>query len=240
MKVSVLIIAHNESEHIASCIESLLKQTCKPDEIVVVNHNSTDATGEIARRHPVTVLDHQGPRGSVYARIHGLESVSSDAILCIDGDAVAASDWVEVMTNLLEQEGMAMVGSWIRMRGTWYAALGSLWWHFTCPSRGYKATDYLWGASFGIPRSQREFAIRALEKGRELSERLSLAYNPDDYWLALYLHERGKLEVTNKTWVLAHAKETTNWQSFIRGVTAAGIRMKMQRFIRENGLPKIA
>ncbi|MBU2103620.1 glycosyltransferase, partial [Patescibacteria group bacterium] len=75
MKTSVLIIAHNESKHIAGCIESLLSQTMQPDEIVLINHNSTDATGEIARKYPVTVVDYEGPEGSVYARIKGFETV---------------------------------------------------------------------------------------------------------------------------------------------------------------------
>lgn len=51
MKISVLIIAHNEGLHIAECIASILNQSKKPDEIVVIVHNSTDKTLEIVRNY---------------------------------------------------------------------------------------------------------------------------------------------------------------------------------------------
>ncbi len=52
MKISVLIIAHNESTHIAQCIESIITQSCLPDEIICIVHNSTDETANIARKYP--------------------------------------------------------------------------------------------------------------------------------------------------------------------------------------------
>ena len=239
MKTSVLIIAHNEGTHIGECIESLLSQTVQPDEIVLINHNSTDATGEIAGKYPVTVVNYEGPKGSVYARIKGLEVVSGEYILCIDGDSVAASNWVEVMTGMLAKEGMVMVGSWVRMTGTLYFFLGSCYWHFMCMSKGFRATDYLWGASLGIVAREQDTAIKALKEGITLTSKLALPNNPDDYWLALFMSTRGNLEVTNKTWVKAHAKESNSWQGFTRGIVARGIRRRVHRFLEREGLPKL-
>lgn len=237
MKTSVLIIAHNESRHIGACIESLLAQTEKPDEIVLINHNSTDSTGDIARKYPVTVIDYVGPKGSVHARIKGFEVVQGDYILCIDGDSVAAKNWVEVMTNLLAKDGMVMVGSWIRMTGTLYFLLGSIYWYFVSPSKNFKATDYLWGASLGLHSCDRKVIIKALQQGLELTNKLKLAYNPDDYWLALFMSVRGNLEVSNKTWVKARAKEANSWQAFRRGLVARGIRQSIHDFLARNGVP---
>ncbi|MBU2103760.1 glycosyltransferase, partial [Patescibacteria group bacterium] len=208
-------------------------------EIVLINHNSTDATGEIARKYPVTVVDYEGPEGSVYARIKGFETVQGEYVLCIDGDSVAANNWVEVMTGMLAKDGMVMVGSWVRMTGTFYFLLGSCYWYFVCVSKGFRATDYLWGASLGLATRERDSIIKALKEGITLTSKLGLPCNPDDYWLALFMSQRGNLEVTNKTWVKAHAKESNSWQGFTRGIVARGIRRTIHRFLSREGLPNI-
>ncbi len=58
-RISVLVIAHNEETHIAECIDSILSQSQKPDEIVLVVHNSTDRTLEIAKNYPdIRIVEH--------------------------------------------------------------------------------------------------------------------------------------------------------------------------------------
>ncbi|MDB5189336.1 MAG: glycosyl transferase [Parcubacteria group bacterium] len=129
MKVSVLIIAHNEGHHIGECIESLLFQTRKPNEIILINHNSSDDTGAVARGYPVRVIDYEGPHGPEHARIKGFEEVKSDIILCIDGDAIAHRKWIETMSDILAEPGVVMAGSWIRMKGNWFLHLASWRWY---------------------------------------------------------------------------------------------------------------
>lgn len=238
MKISVLIVAHNEEKEIAQCIESLLIQTRKPDEIVLVNHNSTDETLSIARTYPITVLDYQGPIGSVHARIKGFEVVTGDLVLCIDGDARAESNWVEVLSALLEKENMIMVGSWIRMSGTLYTLLASWFWYFRNPSKGFSATDFVWGASMGL-RIDKKTVIRALQESDRLSKELVLPYNPDDYWLALFMSAYGNIKVTNKTSVVASAKEKNSLQGFARSSRAGKVRNIIRKFIFESGIPSL-
>ncbi|MGE5541012.1 MAG: glycosyltransferase family 2 protein [Bacillota bacterium] len=240
MKISVVIIAHNEERHIDACIKSLLHQTRSPDEILLINHNSTDTTGALGRAYSeVRVIDYAGPAGPVFARIRGFEEAKGEHILCIDGDSVAASNWIETLSRLLDQ-GNVMVGSWIRMSGTMYAWLSSYYWYLLCPSKGHRATDYLWGASTGVRGEKRGLIIKALEKGEQLSRQLALAYNPDDYWLALFLEQEGGLEVTNRTWVKAYAKEKTNQEAFIRSLKARKIRRTMQKLLQLSGLPTLS
>jgi glycosyltransferase involved in cell wall biosynthesis len=47
MKVSLLMPAHNEGKSIRKSLDSIITQTRKIDEIVVVNDGSTDDTGSI-------------------------------------------------------------------------------------------------------------------------------------------------------------------------------------------------
>ena len=55
MKISVLIIAHNEESHIAECLDSIMGQTIQADEIILIAHNCTDMTLEIARQYQKVV-----------------------------------------------------------------------------------------------------------------------------------------------------------------------------------------
>ncbi len=238
MKISVVVIAHNEEAHIEECIESLLKQTVPADEIIVINHNSTDRTGELARTFPVTVIDYKGSVGSVFARNKGFETAIGDIICCIDGDGAAAPNWIETLSGLLEKD-VVMSGSWVQMTGNILATAASWRWYFFCLSRGKRATDYMYGASFAIRGEYKEYAIQSLEKGRQLSEKLHLKPNPDDYWLSLFMLEKGDEIVTNKTWVKVHAKETTNSDFLARTFNAWSIRAKMLNFIKKHKLSEI-
>lgn len=55
-RLVVLIPAHNEQDRIAAAIRGLWRQTMRPDMIVVVADNCSDATAEIAERHGAVVF----------------------------------------------------------------------------------------------------------------------------------------------------------------------------------------
>lgn len=240
MKISVLIIAHNEEPYIGGCIESILAQSTTPTEIVLVCHNSTDETATVASSYPIRVIEYAGPVGPAYARIRGFEEITGDMVLCIDGDAIAAANWIEVMSTNLAQPDMVMVGSWVKMSGTPYARLGSWRWYFFCNTQGFSATDWMWGASLGLWTRDREHIIEALKQGVLLSEKLDLPLNPDDLWLALFMSQYGNLQVTNKTWVTAHTKEKTLMQYLMRGLNSIPLRRKIRAFIQQGGVSGVS
>ncbi len=240
MKVSVVVIAHNEEQHIGHCLQSLLSQSRSADEIIVINHNSTDKTGAIARTYGVQVIEYEGSVGSAYARIRGFEVATGDIILCIDGDAYAEPSWISTLTSLFEKnDALIIVGSWVRMAGLFLAHIASARWYFFTKAKGEKGTDYLYGASYGIRGAGKGIAIKALTESIRLSAELGLAYNPDDYWLALFMLMHGEIKITNKTWVIAQTKETTNWQFIRRSIIAQGIRNKMQGFLKHHPLETV-
>ncbi len=239
MKISVVVIAHNEEQNIDACLCSLLAQSVRADEIVLINHNSTDRTAEIAQKHPVRVVELHGQSGSVHARIRGLQEVSGDIVLCIDGDSIASHNWVEVLSNLLQKDRMVMVGSWVRMSGTLLARIAGWRWYVVAPSKNFRATDYLFGASLGLWGRDKDYSIRALKAGDRLSNELGLGYNPDDYWLALFMSKKGNLEVTNKTFVTARAKEVSSKRFVTRSIAASGGRRRILDFMKKKNLPKL-
>jgi glycosyltransferase involved in cell wall biosynthesis len=79
--LSVIITTFNEEVNIGDCIESVLWA----DEILVVDSFSSDATVEVAQRHPVQVLQRQY-FGSAAQKNWALDRVHHDWVLIVDAD----------------------------------------------------------------------------------------------------------------------------------------------------------
>ncbi len=92
--ISVVIPAWNEEKSLASCLEHIKKQTVEPDEIIVVNNNSTDRTVEIAKAHGVKVVD-QPIQGLTPTRNKGFDTAKGDIIARTDADTQVSPDWLE-------------------------------------------------------------------------------------------------------------------------------------------------
>lgn len=87
MKLSVIIPTWNRAERIAGALESVLSQTRPPQEIIVVDDGSSDATREtIAREFPEIRYCHQANRGVSSARNTGIAMASGDWIAFLDSD----------------------------------------------------------------------------------------------------------------------------------------------------------
>lgn len=56
MRVSLVIPIYNEEKYIKKCLDSVKCQVEKPDEIIVVDNNSTDNTVNIAKKYNVRLL----------------------------------------------------------------------------------------------------------------------------------------------------------------------------------------
>ena len=80
-KISVYIIAYNESEKIKSCLKSVLWA----DEIILADSHSTDGTSEIAEKMGAKVV-HIDFKGYGDLRNQAIKFCSHDWILSIDAD----------------------------------------------------------------------------------------------------------------------------------------------------------
>ena len=117
MLISALIPCHNEEKSIRKCVESLLNQTRKLDEIVVVNDGSTDRSGEILATFGdaikvVTVAKATGNKS--YAQEIGLKFITGDVFIATDGDTVLDSRFAEEIAEGLKDPAVVAVGGYIR------------------------------------------------------------------------------------------------------------------------------
>jgi glycosyltransferase involved in cell wall biosynthesis len=69
MKISLIMPVYNEERFLKKCLDSLMKQTLKPDQIIVVDDGSTDNSPSIIRQYPVTVLTLPKQKNSMIERV---------------------------------------------------------------------------------------------------------------------------------------------------------------------------
>jgi glycosyltransferase involved in cell wall biosynthesis len=92
--VSVVMAAFDEEAFIAEALESVLAQTFRPVEVIVVDDGSRDWTAEIAERHDARVVrrPHEGPAA---ARNAGLAIARGEYWTIFDADDVMPPDRIE-------------------------------------------------------------------------------------------------------------------------------------------------
>lgn len=99
MKVSVVIPVYNEEKYIKNCLDSLVKQVEKPDEIIVVDNNSTDRTIEIVKKYRNIRIIKETIQGMTSARNAGFNQVKYEIIVKCDADSTLSSDWIKNIKN---------------------------------------------------------------------------------------------------------------------------------------------
>lgn len=93
VKVSVLIAAYNEEGYLAEAVDSVLNQSFKDYEIIVIDDASTDGTRRIAKKYAekydnVRVLTNEKNRYRGGALNRGLEVAKGELIVFLDGDDI--------------------------------------------------------------------------------------------------------------------------------------------------------
>lgn len=101
MKVSVIVPAYNTGKYIKRCLTSLLNQTYKNIEIIVVNDGSTDNTLDIVKKFNVKVIDQENSGGASSPRNVGIKNSTGDYITFVDSDDYVSSNYIESIVNII-------------------------------------------------------------------------------------------------------------------------------------------
>lgn len=117
MVISIIVPVYNIEEYIARCLQSIIKQTYREIEIIVVDDGSTDLSGEIcdsfAEQDDRIYVIHKENGGLVSARKVGAMHVTGDYVLNIDGDDWIEEDYVEgfaIRINRSQEDMICAIG----------------------------------------------------------------------------------------------------------------------------------
>jgi GT2 family glycosyltransferase len=101
--VSVVIPCYNQVHHIRHTVGAILDQTIPPDEIVVVDDASGDASPIILQQLPVKLIRHQQNQGPAAARNTALSASSGDIVVFVDADAYADHRLIETFLRAYQE-----------------------------------------------------------------------------------------------------------------------------------------
>lgn len=109
--VSVVIPTYNRSEDLKNCIQSILKGSYVPAEIIIVDNASTDNTEEIVKSFKNnSCIRYIHSDKNLYAtggRILGTSNSSGDYILYIDDDNIIFPNMIESLVSYFESHSDA-------------------------------------------------------------------------------------------------------------------------------------
>jgi glycosyltransferase involved in cell wall biosynthesis len=122
LKVSVIIPAHNAAETLDWVIDSLLEQTWRNVEVIVVDDCSTDDTCQVVERiagrdSRVRLVGLEENGGAYAARNAGLRHASGELITVHDSDDWSHPQRIELQVNALESDDalVATKSYWVRV-----------------------------------------------------------------------------------------------------------------------------
>ena len=119
MKISVIIPTYNRFNSIGRALDSILGQTYKPHEIIIVDDGSTDGTRELIRdQYPSIKYFYQSRSGVSKARNKGIVESKAKWIAFLDSDDQWQPNKLEEQKNNLRQNPTILVSHtneiWIR------------------------------------------------------------------------------------------------------------------------------
>jgi len=114
--ISVIVPVYNVEQYLRKCLDSIIGQTVKDIEIIVVDDGSTDASGDIcdsylSKDSRIKVF-HKDNGGLSSARNYGIEKSTGDYIGFVDSDDFIEPDMYETLLRILEKNNadMSMCG----------------------------------------------------------------------------------------------------------------------------------
>ncbi|MBN8250831.1 glycosyltransferase family 2 protein [Priestia flexa] len=120
-KLSILIPAYNAEKYISNCLDSILSQSYKDLEIIVVDDNSSDETFNILQKyekeHSVLKIIHNSTnRGVVNVRNDLLKKCNGEYIMFCDADDFMEQNATTLAINNMENQSVDLVVFNYKMR----------------------------------------------------------------------------------------------------------------------------
>jgi glycosyltransferase involved in cell wall biosynthesis len=112
--ISVIIPVYNGERYLAEAIESVLAQTYRPIEVIVVDDGSTDGSARVAQQWAEVRYHSQPHSGAAAARNYGVQLAQGDLFAFLDADDLWVQDKLErQVVTLREHPELDMVFGYV-------------------------------------------------------------------------------------------------------------------------------
>lgn len=112
--ISIIVPVYNTAEYVEECIRSILSQSYKNIELILVNDGSTDGSGVICRKYehyPNIKFFDQENSGATAARKRGVDEASGEWIMFVDSDDLLAKDAIAGLVKKCESADIIIGGN---------------------------------------------------------------------------------------------------------------------------------
>lgn len=185
LTLTIVIPVFNEQDHIAACLSAIAAQTVMPDEVIVVDNNSTDMTVQIAKQFPFVKVIKEPKQGVLFAKNKGFRLAKSEIIGRIDADSWLPPRWVERVKKFMTNESYSALTGPVN------------YYDMPLPDNNYhldhwmRASIYNWSPKspflFGSNMAIRKSVWNQLEDGL-----CADTYMHEDLDLAIHLYKNGQ------------------------------------------------
>jgi len=114
-KISVIMSVYNGEKYLREAIESILNQTFRDFEFIIINDGSTDKTSEILSSYNdprIVIINNKRNIGLTKSLNKGLKMVKGEYIARQDADDVSLPERLERMVNFLDMNrDVGLLGS---------------------------------------------------------------------------------------------------------------------------------
>lgn len=104
--VSVIILTWDGKQFLSGCLDSVLKQTLPPTEIILVDNGSRDGSVEFVRERyqdSVKIVENDSNVGFAEGNNRGIRTSCGKYVVLLNNDAQPHPRWLEVMVSLMEE-----------------------------------------------------------------------------------------------------------------------------------------
>ncbi len=183
LSLSIVIPVYNEASSLPQCLKAIAAQTLKPDEVIVVDNNSTDRTVEVTAQYKFVTLINEKQQGVQFVARAGFDEAKSEIICRIDADTRLPENWLaQVQDYFLSHESVAAVTGDCYFYDFPFKRTFRIIHHLVYYSlqKAISGTEILWGSNMAI----RKTAWQAVKSD-------CLAIPKEDIDLSLHLQDKG-------------------------------------------------
>lgn len=245
MSISVIICSYNRASLLKSALRSLTQQTLMPKqfEVIVVDDNSNDETAEVCdtMRCELPNLKYVSTDtnvGSGPARNLGIEMATGNHILFMDDDCLAAENWVERLSSVLNQEPI-VAGAVASPTSNYFKLCHNIaQFHAVMPGQNDGPIEFLAGANMAFRRSVLK-ELNGFQKNRKYAPDWEIVlrarmkgYCPFFVSDAVVTHDPDRTTLTSiLKYSTEHASETILLRNKYRSLLRAPFFLRSPTFI---------
>ena len=109
--ISVILNVYNDEKHIKKCLDSVINQTYKDIEIIIVNDGSSDNTLKVLKEYKdkrIKIINNKKNMGLSLSRNVGIDNSKGEYLFFVDSDDYIEEDTIDYLYNLCKKNKVEM------------------------------------------------------------------------------------------------------------------------------------